>query len=138
MKKKIKEKFVPYTESFELKELGFNEDCFGFYLNADANVWIKQDIDDEIKDIYKGDIQAPLYQEAFDWLRKKYKLFYMDEIGTFDYSFRIYDMKKEKHLKENILHPIGFNFNGSPEEARLMGLREIIKKIKNEKQRKKT
>lgn len=129
-----KGKFVPYTESYALKELGFEENCFGFYNNADANVWVKQDIDESIKNIYKGDIQAPLYQEAFNWIYDKYKLFYMDEIGTFDFSFRIFDIKKERNLMQSILHPYGFNFNGSPEEARLEGLRVMIKKIQNEKQ----
>lgn len=66
----MEEQFIPYEQALKLKELGFKEECFGFYNNADGNAWIKHLIDSSIKDIYTGDIQAPLWQQAFDWFRK--------------------------------------------------------------------
>lgn len=67
-KKDMEKEFIPYELAFKLKELGFDEECFGFYNNADGNVWIKHLVDDSIKSIYKGDIQAPLWQQAIKFL----------------------------------------------------------------------
>ena len=54
----MNELFVPYKESLILKDLGFNEVCFGFYNNAIADVYIKQDFNDELREIYKGDFEC--------------------------------------------------------------------------------
>ena len=66
--------FVPYEIALALKELGFDEPCFGFYNNADGNVWIKHTIDESIKNIYIGDFEAPTFSQAFRWFREKYGL----------------------------------------------------------------
>lgn len=71
---KIENEFIPFEQALALKELGFDEVCFGFYNNAIANVYIKQDFNDELREIYKGDFDAPLYQQAFRFFREKYKL----------------------------------------------------------------
>ena len=78
----MEKEFVPYEQALALKELGFDEPCFGFYNNADGNVWIKHTVDESIKSIYTGDFEAPLYQQAFRWFREKYKLY--PEIGLHD------------------------------------------------------
>ena len=70
----MEKEFVDYQTALALKELGFDEVCFGFYNNAIANVYIKQDFNDELREIYKGDFDAPLYQQAFRWFREKYNL----------------------------------------------------------------
>ena len=70
----MKKEFIPYEQALALKELGFDEPCFGFYNNADGNVWIKHTVDESIKSIYTGDFEAPLYQQAFRWFREKYNL----------------------------------------------------------------
>jgi hypothetical protein len=66
----LKDEFVPYKESFQLSNLGIELESFGFYNNADPNVWVKQEIPEELKNIYTGDIQAPTYSQAFNWFRE--------------------------------------------------------------------
>lgn len=77
---KITEQFVPYKQAKELKELGFEELCFGFYQNDESLA-----IGLEEKDIQhftnKRALEsetyqciAPLYQQAFDWFREKHDL----------------------------------------------------------------
>jgi hypothetical protein len=77
----MENEFVPYQQSLELKELGFDEPCFGYYHICNT---------DELKEIYECDyffheksgnfnsncllLKAPLYQQAFRWFREKYKL----------------------------------------------------------------
>ena len=70
----MEKEFIPYEQALALKELGFNEPCFGYYNNADSNVWVKHTIDESIKNIYKGDFNAPTFSQAFRWFREKYNL----------------------------------------------------------------
>jgi hypothetical protein len=64
--------FIPYQESYILKQLGFDEGCFGFY---DRNqVLVIQNC--EVTDFHKDSLQciAPTWQQAFRWFREKYNL----------------------------------------------------------------
>lgn len=77
----MKHLFVPYEQSLALKELGFDEPCFGFYCDEDEYERL-------------GDFaSAPLFSQAFKWFREKHKLFgSIGQSGDEDdkYSFRIY------------------------------------------------
>lgn len=85
--------FLPYKQSLELKELGFNEICFGFYPRGYSDqltipgsedfTWLL----DEVRVITNrnldiignpiglvGYVAAPLYQQAFRWFRENHDL----------------------------------------------------------------
>ena len=68
----MEKEFIPYEQALALKELGFDEPCFGYYQenNNSINKLIqkKQKKQDEFSEL------APLYQQAFRWFREKYKL----------------------------------------------------------------
>lgn len=77
--------FIPYEESLELKELGFDEPCFGIF-NKEGELRQSEKnnhnlsvdrydfpIYDE-KNIHHEGIRAPLYQQAFRWFREKHNL----------------------------------------------------------------
>jgi hypothetical protein len=67
----MNKEFVPYQQALELKELGFNEPCFGkFYFNhlEIGGNWSNDDFKED-PDVF---ISAPLYQQAFRWFREKY------------------------------------------------------------------
>jgi hypothetical protein len=66
----MEKEFIPYEQALELKELGFNEPCFGLYAPPSKTVFLHH---------YgllsaKEQILAPLYQQAFRWFREKYNL----------------------------------------------------------------
>jgi hypothetical protein len=69
----MKKEFIPYEQALELKELGFDEPCFGRYDGRDENkgkIWY------EMPNLGKGwipvkDVLSPLYQQAFRWFREK-------------------------------------------------------------------
>jgi len=66
----MQEKFVPYEFALELKELGFDEECFAVYSEHDkTRVYDESFIKEGLK------IQAPTWQDAFDWFDKTYGLF---------------------------------------------------------------
>ena len=117
----MEKEFIPYEQALALKELGLDEPCFGFYNNADGNVWIKHAVDESIKNIYTGDFEAPLYQQAFRWFREKYKLDGKPEYFLNDwYCFIINDMKEEDTSRRL------FTEFPSYEEAELECLKKLI------------
>jgi hypothetical protein len=72
----MKNEFIPYEQAVELKELGFDEPCFGRY---DGWAKYKGKIWYEMPNLGKGwipaeDVLAPLYQQAFRWFREKFGL----------------------------------------------------------------
>ena len=62
--------FVTYEQALALKELGFDEPCFGKYYEsgklADSLSYLHHN--------YFGQVNAPLYQQAFRWFRENHNL----------------------------------------------------------------
>lgn len=77
----MKDQFVPYELAVKLKELGFDEECFGYSYRdtpdpkSSLNIYFaKQPINNSSLKEDKG-IALPLWQQAFDFLLKKYYLY---------------------------------------------------------------
>jgi hypothetical protein len=79
----MNKEFIPYEQALELKELGFDEECFGYYTLAEVRDYKNNglDIRNEItlntlngyrKYDDESQTSAPLYQQAFRWLRNQY------------------------------------------------------------------
>jgi hypothetical protein len=65
----MKKEFIPYEQALALKELGFDEPCFGYFSYEELV------IEGRYKNSEHGrSISAPLYQQAFRWFREKYQL----------------------------------------------------------------
>lgn len=120
----LKKEFVPYTEAFELKKLGFDKPCFGWWF-ADEQMLI---IEKSKKSTSETVAQAPTYSQAFRWFREKYDLqLWLGDGGMLSKAFvKITGYKHDK-----------FYFSSSEpmeyEEAELYGLNQLIKiaKTKN-------
>jgi hypothetical protein len=91
--------FILYPEALALKELGFNEPCFGYYYTLNGKDWKFAEkseyyrLDDEINIGGKFSLLAPTYSQAFRWFREKYNIHngiypYYDE-----YEFQIKDFR---------------------------------------------
>ena len=69
--------FCNYNQALALKELGFDEPCFGAFDTHQGNNWllnIKSDFYyDQFSDKSKACI-APLKQQVFEWFRKTYNI----------------------------------------------------------------
>lgn len=108
----ISKLFVPYEESLELKELGFDEPCFGY---RDGCGYLM------IKPTPHCVISAPTFSQAFRWFREKYKLqsYIRHECSDVEYYYDfvinedVYDVIKDTY-----------------EEAELECLRKLINIIK--------
>ena len=75
----MNKEFVKYEQALALKELGFDEPCFGWY-NPQVN-YKKVTTDKYWAFHLTGEWEnfkpAPLYQQAFRWFREKYNLHYV-------------------------------------------------------------
>ena len=84
----MKNEFIPYEQALALKELGFNESCFGKYYKLNRKTWKladnrEYDLLDELFYIdSKFTILAPLYQQAFRWFREKCGLNHFVELDV--------------------------------------------------------
>jgi hypothetical protein len=69
----IEKEFIPYELALELKQLQFDETCFGWFRNTEFTIsfndLIRKERGEEIKII-----AAPTYSQAFRWFREKYDL----------------------------------------------------------------
>jgi len=70
----MKNNFIPYKQALELKELGFNEDCFAYYRLNTWDVYFEPAkmelfLHHCYGDDHEDGVNAPLWQQAFAWFR---------------------------------------------------------------------
>ena len=88
----MEKEFVPPTESLELKELGFNEPCFGYYVDGElrgVNLGLEElggvkpyykrfgfhtICNSDINNTEKSVVTAPTFSQSFRFFREKYNL----------------------------------------------------------------
>jgi hypothetical protein len=120
----MKKEFVPYKQALALKELGFNEPCFGWWF-ADEEMLI---IDKSTKSTSEKIIQAPLFQQAFRWFREKHDLVHrINRDGGYWICaiLDLYDEEDQGAIEEFIdCYPDTY------EEAELVCLKKLIEIVK--------
>ena len=123
----LEKDFVPYIESLELKEVGFNEPCFGLYHN-DKTFYPTQCKSHEQ---FHGQIcSAPTFSQAFRWFREKHHLIGgVEYIGGATPSTTWWDIYVVGHFNTNTSK---MTMKYQPyEEAELACLRKLIEIVKN-------
>lgn len=127
----MNEHFLTYEQSLAVKELGFNEPCFGLYAPPSKSIFLHH---------YglltaKEQILAPLKSQFFKWVREKYNLRgfigFRPNVKQFDYH--IYDMSlsgkeyvKQRTMEEYNKDPLV----GTYEEAEDACINKIIEILK--------
>ena len=113
----MEEEFIPYEEALALKELGFNENCFGFF--GAKELFIKITNKERISE---SNVLAPLYQQAFRWFREKYKLYNV-----------VHQFEHKKGTDEEFLSEVVYaeaTYHKTYDEAELECLRKLIEIVK--------
>jgi hypothetical protein len=125
--------FIGYNEALQLKELGFNEPCFGLYHN-DKTFYPTQCKSHEQ---FHGQVcLAPLYQQAFRWFREKYpRIAFIVVPGNMSDGQR--DFFITAYIPDESLKIIRIHEEIGPyetyEEAELECIRKLIKIVKEKK-----
>ena len=112
----MEKEFVPYVLSKQIKQLGFNEECFGYYVDVEvANPFL---VINRISDTQGGYFTlAPLWQQAFRWLYQKLDI----EKGVMPL-----DIESQQLLLKELIDKVS-----SKEEAELELLKKLIEIVKN-------
>jgi hypothetical protein len=123
----MEKEFVPYELALELKQLGFDEPCFGYYhLNEGYTKGYAFCYFNEPKR-YESDsaVLTPTFSQAFRWFREKHGLVGIVKFGTNDFTYNIYNTDGIGLLTKESL-----NFNGTYEEAESDCLQKLIEIVK--------
>jgi len=90
----MKNEFTPYDRALKLKQLGFDEPCFGYYYTLNGKDWKFADnheyyeIDDQLVIGANFTLLAPLFQQAFRWFREKYGI--MHRLTSYAFGYQIH------------------------------------------------
>jgi len=127
----MEKEFVSYEIALALKELGFDEPCFGYYdidkgySNGYAFCY------SDVKSQFKNGCSAPLYQQVFRWFLKKHNL-YAVIIPTITMYWTFVTMTVVEDMVEvppyNNVKAYDYSIK---EEAELACLLKLIELVKN-------
>ena len=125
----MNKEFVPYKETLALKELGFDESCFGWYdyLHSFTEYKINNSKLVELN-MVKESCSTPLYQQAFRWFREKYNFHISPTFSTINgYDFIITKYINEGGIEKVLIKMVGYK--SSYEEAELACLQILIENV---------
>ena len=122
----MEKEFIPYQEALALKELGFDEPCFGYWKSKNWLIQEKTRTDGYTH--ADQECSAPLYQQAFRWFREKHDLVHrIDRDGGWWICtiLNLYDEKEQGTIEIHIKrYPDTYE---EAEQACLIKLIEIVK-----------
>ena len=119
----MEKEFIPYKQALALKELGFDEPCFGYYTGDKKHLVLRPNMGRRNEDLNDIVCTSPLYQQAFRWFREKHN---MDS----------YHIEPTNNMFGNFYGVLGLRtatFNGgfkTYEEAELACLKKLIEIVK--------
>ena len=124
--------FITHEQALALKELGFDEPCFGFFNIKGKFIkdfGITKDIMDSLGlkhlEFVENICIAPTFSQAFRWFREKYDLHsYIDRV--YEKGFYVYEYFIDKNNQEFGLKTY--------KEAELECLKKLIKIVKQKNQ----
>lgn len=140
----MEKEFIPYEQALALKELGFDEPCFGFFVKSDKISmfqeceWEERTNNGFIKDFLNSKYcsTVPTFSQAFRWFREKCGLFsnldVIDNCATFYYEYQIVNHKDTEfyhdgHQARRLWNNLEFK---TYEEAELECLKKLIEIVK--------
>jgi hypothetical protein len=131
----MEKEFVPYQQSLDMKELGFDEPCFNYYdgnknknsINLGNGCVTKYMVSDNFT-------IAPLYQQAFRWFREKE---IDSEFKKIEEGYTFHCFKNQEELSESLLKLFSDDRKKyvykTYEEAQLECLKKLIEIVKEKK-----
>jgi len=127
----MENEFIPYELALELKELGFNSPCFGYYRCEDRELFPYTYYTGQFNDL----ILAPITQQAFKFFREKYNIHSYIEIekgdNTYFYTIDLNELPKNKDKVVDGGFWEGGADDWNHEQAEIECIKELIKIVKD-------
>ena len=123
--------FTLYPEALELKQLGFDEPCFGYWY-TEQEEFKKIDIQLSSIGFLEGEpdyILAPTYSQAFRWFREEHNYHVIIDFNQSKGNKWYYSLLD---ITTNHAYPYNNDFE-TYEEAEIAALQELIKTVKEGK-----
>jgi hypothetical protein len=119
----MEKEFIPYEQALELKELEFNEECFGIYYNPTQELFIGKTVNPFTKEIRTF---APTYSQAFRWFDENtdFQGCVIDSINECHFDWEIINLDTEERIECE-------EYYSTRQEAELACLKKLIELVKN-------
>lgn len=129
----MEKEFIPYEQALVLKELGFDEPCFGIYQkNKKLNIGKVGSPAEFPKNPTCWNCSAPTFSQAFRWFREKYGLVGLPTPLSTSYPGKVthygWTVVSDKNIDEWENEDEGFKIY---EEAELECLKKLIEIVKD-------
>jgi hypothetical protein len=120
----MEKEFIPYQQSVDMKELGFDEPCFGIHFEEGLNPFLMfaSQYGEEGASA-NGGILAPTFSQAFRFFREKHNI--ISSVRTNfneEFFYEIY---------VDVMNEITSNYYKTYEEAELGCIEKLIELTKN-------
>ena len=102
----MEKEFIPYEEALTMKELGFDDDCLGYYVGKDREIFLSNEhVPLPIKPSMTSKVmfRAPLYQQAFKWFKTNYNLFFSTNFMGYESYYVAFHLDTEDYRHENMM-----------------------------------
>lgn len=121
----IEKEFIPYEQALALKELGFDEPCFGYFTGDLMHLVIRPAMS-RINEPESYVVTAPTFSQTFRWFRERYEFEF--HIGCYRHtSVKYYQVCLDDVLGK---HSYSFGKSFTYEEAELECLKKLIEIVK--------
>ncbi len=122
----MKKEFVPYEQALELKQLGFDEECFSYYTYPEGKFSNVLSFNSYKNTALKT--SSPTFSQAFRWFREKYNL--IPDIQYYgNWNFEIFRIGEFAEPMDDV--NVDYTFKGGTyEETELECLKKLIEIVK--------
>ena len=123
----MKNEFVPYEQALELKQLGFNEECFSYYTYPEGKFSNVLSFNSYKNTALKT--SSPTFSQVFRWFREKYNL--IPDIQYYgNWNFEIFRIGEFVEPMDDV--NVDYTFKGGTyEDAELECLKKLIEIVKS-------
>jgi hypothetical protein len=130
--------FVPYQSSLDMKDLGFNEPCFGYYNGQGNYIGEEGKMNSNCNKLgmHGAYCTAPTFSQAFRWFREKYNLRgfigFRPNVKQFDCHINDMSLSGKEYVQQRTMEEYNKDPKvGTHEEAELECLIKLIQIVKN-------
>ena len=131
----MEKEFVHYELALRMKQLGFDEPCFNFYMGGFKELGKIKYVNPN--NVAETNVLAPTFSQAFRWFREKYGLYSWIQLHNgyindsfypeLPITFSIMDRKTgNKYYERDIPHNYLYKINEEAELTCLIKLIEIV------------